>query len=60
MVTDIWAQIADVPDMKWMHIDLAGPARNYGISGRATGFGVGLMGALAYNMAKGQATAPKL
>ena len=56
----IWAQIADVPDMKWMHIDLAGPARNYGISGRATGFGVGLMGTLAYNMAKGQAAAPKL
>jgi leucyl aminopeptidase len=56
----IWAQIADVPDVKWLHIDLAGPARNYGISGRSTGFGVGVMGALAYNMATKQSGSPKL
>jgi leucyl aminopeptidase len=56
----IWAQIADVPDVKWLHIDLAGPARNFGISGRSTGFGVGLMGTLAYNMAKKQSATPKL
>ena len=56
----IWAQVADVPDVKWLHIDLAGPTKNFGLSGRQTGFGVGLMGRLAYKMAqKGQA-APKL
>ena len=56
----IWAQVADVPDVQWLHIDLAGPTKNFGLSGRQTGFGVGLMGRLAYKMAqKGQA-APKL
>ena len=49
-----------MPDVKWLHIDLAGPTKNFGLSGRQTGFGVGLMGRLAYKMAqKGQA-APKL
>ena len=56
----IWAQVADVPDVKWLHIDLAGPTKNFGLSGRQTGFGVGLMGRLAYKMAQKGHAAPKL
>jgi hypothetical protein len=49
--------VADVPGVRWLHIDLASPSRNFGISNRATGFGVGLMGTLAYKMATAEVAA---
>jgi hypothetical protein len=33
----IFAQVADIPDIKWLHIDLAGPSRSFGLRNRATG-----------------------
>ena len=39
----IYSHIADL-QMKWLHIDLAGPAT--GLSGLGTGFGVGLISQL--------------
>ena len=56
----IYAQVEDVVDVKWLHIDLASPSRNFGIQNRATGFGVGLMGTIAYKMAAKAAAVPKL
>lgn len=56
----IYAQIDDIPGIKWTHIDLGGPNKNFGVKGRSNGFGVGLMGTLALKMAQKNTIAPKL
>ena len=43
----VYAQIADIPDIRWLHIDLGDPVGNFGLSGRATAYGVGLLSTLA-------------
>jgi len=42
----IYAQVADVPGIRWLHIDLGDPVGNFGLSGRATAYGVGLLSTL--------------
>ena len=42
----VYAQVADVPDIRWLHIDLGDPVGNFGLSGRATAYGVGLLSTL--------------
>ena len=41
----IWSQVADVPGIRWAHLDLGDPVRDspFGHDGRCTGFSVGLL-----------------
>ena len=41
----IWSQVADVPGIRWAHLDLGDPVRDtpFGHNGRCTGFSVGLL-----------------
>jgi len=51
----IYAQVADVPGVRWAHLDLGDPVvesfhTGFGPSGRASGFSVALLAALARNV----------
>lgn len=50
----IYAQIADVPGIRWLHIDLGDPVGNFGLTGRATAYGVGLLSTLVQAVADGK------
>jgi|EP01043_Picozoa_sp_COSAG02_P039296 hypothetical protein len=50
----VYAQIDDVPDIRWLHIDLGDPVGNFGLTGRATAYGVGLLSTLAQAVADGK------
>ena len=41
----IWSQVADIPGIRWAHLDLGDPVRDspFGPNGRCTGFSVGLL-----------------
>ena len=59
----IYAQVADVPGIRWAHLDLGDPVRDrpFGLDGRCTGFSVGLLATLARNvLADGGGAGPKL
>ena len=59
----IYAQVADVPGIRWAHLDLGDPVRDrpFGLDGRCTGFSVGLLATLARNvLADGGGPGPKL
>ena len=58
----IWAQVADVPGIRWAHLDLGDPVRDgpFGPDGRCTGFSVGLLVACARNVLRGDSTGAKL
>jgi hypothetical protein len=50
----VYAQIADVPGIRWLHIDLGDPVGNFGLNGRATAYGVGLLSTLVQAVADGK------
>jgi hypothetical protein len=50
----VYAQIADIPGIRWLHIDLGDPVGNFGLSGRATAYGVGLLSTLVEAVAEGR------
>lgn len=46
----IWMNLDDLTELKWLHIDLAGPAF---LDNRGTGYGVGLISELVQSLAAG-------